>query len=211
MLLQTESLQLALDLVGVFVFALSGGLMAVSSGLDLFGVLVLAAVAGLGGGVLRDLLIGVVPPVGVSDWRPLVVCLLAGLLTFRWHRQAARLSRPVRVLDAAGLAAFSVSGALMALSVGAGATTAVLVGGITAVGGGVLRDLLVGRIPEVLRRELYALPALAGAALIVIADRVGILGGLVVWGAALAVFVLRMVAVVFDLHVPTALRAREDR
>lgn len=210
MLLQTESLQLALDLVGVFVFALSGGLVAVLSGLDLFGVLVLAAVAGLGGGVIRDLLIGAVPPVGVSDWRLLLACVVAGLLTFRFHPQISRISRPVRVLDAAGLAAFSISGALKALGVGTGPTTAILVGGITAVGGGVLRDLLVGRVPEVLRRELYAVPALLGAGLIVLAAHLHALNVFVVWCCVGVVFTTRMVAVVLDLNVPVALRSRED-
>ena len=212
------TLQLTLDLVGVFVFALSGGLVAVRRGLDLFGVLVLAWVAGLGGGILRDLLIGSVPPVGVSDVRMLGVAAVAGLLVFLGYARASELARTrpalhlrelncaVRVLDAAGLALFAVSGSLKALGLGMPAVTAILVGGVTAVGGGALRDLLAGQVPEVLQRELYAVPALLGSALVVGLDRWGWLTPVSTAGCVLLIFTVRMVAVVLDLHAPKPLR-----
>ena len=212
------TLRLALDLVGVFVFALSGALVAVRRGLDLFGVLVLAWVAGLGGGTLRDLLLGRTPPAGVSDGRLLTAALLAGLAVFvlygTWRDLAranpdvrwGRASFVVRVLDAVGLGVFAVSGALVALGSGAGGLTATIVGGVTAVGGGLLRDLLVGQVPEVLRRELYAIPALAGAGLVVLADGLGVLSPLVVAGCAALVTVVRVAAVALDLNAPRALR-----
>lgn len=112
MLTYDATLQLALDLVGVFVFALTGGLVAVKKRLDLFGVLVLAAAAALGGGVLRDLLIGDVPPVGLTDWRLLTAAVLAGLVTFVFHPGVERISQVVRVLDAAGPATFAIGGSL---------------------------------------------------------------------------------------------------
>src|SRR6478672_6614068 len=168
MLTLDTHLQLALDLVGVFAFALSGGLVAVKKRLDLFGVLVLAGAAALGGGVMRDVLIGALPPVGISDWRLLTSALVAGLVTFVYHPGVERISRFVRVLDAAGLAVFAIGGSLKALGAGMDPLTSVLVGS-TAVGGGMLRDLLAGQVPEVLRREMYALPALFGSALIVTA------------------------------------------
>jgi uncharacterized membrane protein YeiH len=202
-------LQLALDLVGVFAFALSGGLVAVKKRLDLFGVLVLSGAAALGGGVMRDVLIGELPPVGISDWRLLTSALVAGLVTFLYHPGVERISRFVRVLDAAGLAVFAVGGSLKALGAGMDPLTAVFVGGITAVGGGIVRDVLAGQVPEVLRREMYALPALLGSALIVTAHHVDAVSPLVIWGCVALVFAVRMVAVVLDVHAPKPLRTGE--
>ena len=200
-------LQLVLDLVGVFVFALSGALVAVRKGLDLFGILVLAAVAGLGGGLVRDVLLNTVP-VAVTDWRLLAAAAAGGLATFFFHPGIGRIARPVRVLDAAGLGAFAVAGALKALSFGIGPFGAVVVGTITAIGGGMLRDVLAREVPEVLQRELYAVPAILGATVVAVASATGHLDRAVVLGAAAMVFVLRLVAVVLDLNAPRALRSR---
>ncbi len=208
MILPDARLQLALDLVGVLVFAVSGGLVAVKKQLDLFGVLVLAVAAGLGGGVLRDLLIGAVPPVGVTDWRLLAACAAGGLLTFFWHPALGRISRVVRVLDAAGLGAFSVTGALTALAAGAPPLTGVIVGTLSAIGGGMLRDVLAREVPEVLQRELYAVPAALGATVVVVAHELGILGSGVALAAAVLVFGLRVGAVVLDLNAPRPLRTQ---
>lgn len=199
-------LQLALDLVGVFAFALSGGLVAVKKRLDLFGVLVLAGAAALGGGVMRDILIGALPPVGISDWRLLTSALVAGLVTFLYHPGVERISRFVRVLDAAGLAVFAIGGSLKALGAGMDPLTSVFVGGITAVGGGIVRDVLAGQVPEVLRREMYALPALLGSVLIVTAHHFDAINPFVIWGCVALVFGMRMVAVVLDVHAPKPLR-----
>lgn len=202
------SAQLALDLVGVFVFALSGGLVAVKKRFDLFGVLVLACAAALGGGIVRDLLIGAVPPDGISDWRLLAAAALGGLVTFLYHPGVERISRFVRLLDAAGLGAFAVAGSLKAVTThGVSPIAAVLVGVITAVGGGVIRDLLAGQVPEVLRRELYAVPAMLGAILVVVAAQLGSLQDWVLWGSAGLVFALRVLAVRLDLNAPTPLRS----
>jgi uncharacterized membrane protein YeiH len=202
------SAQLALDLVGVFVFALSGGLVAVKKRFDLFGVLVLACAAALGGGIMRDLLIGSVPPVGISDWRLLTAAALGGLVTFLFHPGVERVTRFVRVLDAAGLAAFAVAGSLKAVTTpGVAPVASVLVGVITAIGGGIVRDLLAGQVPEVLRRELYALPAMLGAVIVVVAAQVGSLQDWVLWASAGLVFAVRMVAVRLDLNAPTPLRS----
>ena len=221
MLTDTATLQLVLDVVGVFVFALSGALVAVRRGLDLFGVMVLAWVAGLGGGIIRDLFLGITPPVGVSDWRLLAAAVAAGLVVFllhgRWREVALRhpdarwrrVPHAIRLLDAAGLAVFAVSGALVALDAEAGALAATLIGGVTAIGGGLLRDILSGQVPEVLRRELYAVPALAGAALVVLLDHVGVLSSLTAWAAVALVFAIRVVAVGLDLNAPRALRSGE--
>lgn len=209
MLTLDTDLQLALDLVGVFVFALTGGLVAVKKRLDLFGVLVLAAAAALGGGVLRDLLIGDTPPVGISDWRLLGTAVLAGLVTFVFHPGVERISRVVRVLDAAGLATFAIGGSLKALGAGVSPLAAVLIGCITAVGGGMIRDVLAGQVPEVLRREMYALPALLGSTVLVAVHHADRMSVAAIWACVGLVFVIRMVAVVLDVHAPQPLRTGE--
>jgi uncharacterized membrane protein YeiH len=159
-----------LDLLGILVFAISGGLVGVRKGLDVFGVLVLAGATGLGGGFVRDVLIDATPPAALADWRYLVVPVAAGLLTFFWHPVIGRQERLVGVFDAFGLALFCVTGALKALAYGLGPLPAALMGMVTAIGGGMLRDLLAGRVPVVFRGELYATPALAGAAVAVLLD-----------------------------------------
>ena len=162
-----ETLVLALDLVGTFVFALSGGMRGVRHRLDVFGVFVLSFAAGNAGGITRDLLIGAVPPAAIADWRYIGVSLLAGLATFLGHSTVRRWKSSVLVFDAAGLGLFAVSGALKALAFGLNPVAAVLLGMLTGIGGGMLRDVLVAEIPTVLRAELYAVAALAGAAVVV--------------------------------------------
>jgi uncharacterized membrane protein YeiH len=168
-----------LDLAGIFVFAISGALVAVRKELDVFGVLVLAGTTGLGGGFLRDVLIGATPPAALADWRYLLVPVVAGLLTFWFHSVLGRMERQVSVFDAFGLALFCVTGAIKALEFGLGPVPAALMGMVTGIGGGMARDLLAGRVPAVFRGELYATPALAGAAITVVGDGLGLPIGLV--------------------------------
>lgn len=161
-------LLLVLDLLGIAVFAVSGGLVAVRQRLDIVGVLVLATVTGLGGGWVRDVLIGVAPPTSLGDWRYLAVPVVAGLVVFWFHPAVERTARLVEVFDAFGLGLFCVAGALKAADHGLGPLPAALLGVVTGVGGGMLRDLLAGRVPIVLSSgELYAIPAMAGAAVAV--------------------------------------------
>lgn len=169
--LESEPLLVVLDLLGICVFAISGALVAVRKNLDVFGVLVLAGTTGLGGGFLRDVLIGATPPAALEDWRYLVVPVVAGLVTFWYHPAVGRMERQVGVLDAFGLALFCVTGALKALEYDLGPLPAALMGMVTGIGGGMARDVLTGRVPAVFRGELYATPALAGALIAVGADR----------------------------------------
>ena len=166
----TSTLLLVLDLSGIFVFAISGALVAVRKQLDVFGVLVLAGTTGLGGGFLRDVLIDATPPAALADWRYLLVPVAAGLITFVFHPLVGRLDRVLIVFDAAGLGLFCVTGALKALDFGLGPVPAALMGMVTGVGGGIARDLLAGRVPVVFSSELYATPALIGAAWAVLAS-----------------------------------------
>ncbi|MCD4527330.1 trimeric intracellular cation channel family protein [Nocardioides sp. cx-173] len=157
----------SIDLVGIFVFAISGALVGVRKELDVFGVLVLAGTTGLGGGFLRDVLINAAPPAALADWRYLMVPVAAGLLTFAYHPLIGRMENMINVFDAFGLALFCVTGATKALEYGLGPVPAALMGMLTGIGGGMMRDVLAGRVPVVFRAELYATPALAGAAIAV--------------------------------------------
>lgn len=162
-----NTLLVAFDLGGTFVFALSGAMAGVKHRLDLFGVLVLSFAAGNAGGITRDLIIGAIPPAAIRDWRYVAVSILAGFITFYWYRTINRLSSPVLVFDAAGLALFAVAGATKALAFHAGPVAATLLGMLTGIGGGMVRDVLVREIPTVLRTELYAVAALVGALAVV--------------------------------------------
>lgn len=160
-----------LDLIGIFVFAVTGALVAVRKNLDLFAALVLAGVTGLGGGFVRDVLVGATPPAALADWRYLLVPAAAGLLTFAFHPTIDRLERVVTLFDAFGLALFCVTGALKAVDYGLGPLPAALLGMVTGIGGGILRDVLAGRVPVIFEGVLYATPAFAGAAVAVALDR----------------------------------------
>jgi uncharacterized membrane protein YeiH len=162
-----KTLVLTLDLLGTFVFALSGAVAGVRRRLDLFGILVLSFVAANSGGIVRDLLIGATPPAAIADWRYLAVSLLAGVLIFFWYPSIKRLRSPVLIFDAAGLALFCVAGAQKALVFGLEPVMAALLGMLTGVGGGVARDVLLSEIPAVLRSDVYAVAALAGAGVVV--------------------------------------------
>lgn len=194
---------LVLDLLGTFAFALNGSLTAVRAArLDIVGVVTLGMITALGGGIIRDVLLGALPPATFSDWRYLVVAAVGGLVAFALSRQLERLATPITVFDALGLSLFAVTGADRALGFGAGVGQAILLGTITAVGGGTLRDVLVRRVPSVLRSELYAIPALLGAAVVVLAERVGV--GSPSWAivGAVACFLVRMLGVGLHLNAP---------
>lgn len=197
------TLLLVLNLAGTFVFGLSGGLAGVQKRLDMFGVVVLAVVVGLAGGITRDLLIGVAPET-IRDWRYLAVAVGAGLVTLIAHPALRGLERPILVLDAAGLALFCVTGASTALDHRVGAVEAVVLGAITGIGGGVLRDVLLGEIPVVLRTGLYAIPALVGGAIVVGASRGGTHSLAFPLVGAAVCFVIRLAGLHFDLNVPQA-------
>ena len=193
-----------LDLVGIFVFAITGALVGVRKELVVFAVLVLAGVAGLGGGFLRDVLIGAVPPAALADWRYLLVPAVAGLVTFFFHPSLDRKERAINVLDAAGLALFCVTGALKAVEYGLGPIPAALMGMLTGIGGGMLRDVLTGRVPLVFRGELYATPALVGAFVAVVGHDLGLRTAVVAVPAALVCFVWRVVAMRRGWNAPRA-------
>ncbi|HWR52401.1 MAG TPA: trimeric intracellular cation channel family protein [Bryobacteraceae bacterium] len=198
-----STLVVAFDLGGTFVFALSGAAAGVKHRLDLFGVLVLAFAAGNSGGITRDVLIGAVPPAAISDWRYIAVSILAGLVTFYWYGIINRLRSPVLVFDAAGLALFAVSGAGKALAFHADPLAATLLGTLTGIGGGIVRDVLVSEIPTVLRTELYAVAALIGAAVVVTGRMLHLQSAVAAPAGAVLCFGLRLMAIRRGWQLPT--------
>lgn len=182
------------DFVGIFVFAISGALVGVRKDLDVFGVVVLAGTTGLGGGFLRDVLIGATPPAALADWRYLTVPVAAGLATAIFHPTFGRVERVINVFDACGLSVFCVAGALKAVDYGLGPIPASLMGMVTGIGGGMIRDILAGRVPIIFRGELYATPALAGGAVAVIGVREGLPNVPVAIAGALVCLIWRLLA-----------------
>jgi uncharacterized membrane protein YeiH len=160
-----------LDLAGTFAFALSGALLGARKRMDVFGVVVLAIAAGIGGGIVRDLLIGATPPAAITHWAYLATAAGAGLVGFAAPRAVARARKAVLVFDAAGLGLFAVAGTAKALDHGVPAVGAVVIGVVTAVGGGVARDLLAGDVPVILHSEIYATPAAAAAVIVAVVSR----------------------------------------
>ena len=197
------TLLLVLSLIGVFVFGLSGGMAGVRAQLDLFGAMMLAVVVGIAGGTIRDLLIGI-PPATFRDWRYLAVAGGAGLIAPFAHPAIERLRNWIDVLDAAGLGLFCVVGADTALAHHLGFADCVILGAVTGIGGGMLRDVLVREIPTILRGGFYAIPALCGALIVVIAYRAGDHSIAAPIGGAVVCFLMRIAGMRYGLGLPSA-------
>lgn len=194
---------LVADLAGTVVFAMEGANAAIGAGLDLLGVLVLSFIVALGGGVVRDLLIGAKPPSAIQDWRYPLLAFVAGLATFLLHRQAAMVPASlITTLDAAGLALFAVAGAEKALDFHIHPFSAVLMGAITGCGGGVLRDMLLAHVPMVLVANVYASAAIVGATVVIVTRRLGCPSALAATLGGVMCFALRMAAVYFHWQLP---------
>ncbi|WP_407561366.1 trimeric intracellular cation channel family protein [Streptomyces sp. 184] len=206
----TPSLQHWLDLAGIFVFGISGALLAVRKNFDVVGIAVLALATGLGGGLLRDLVIGAVPPAAFTEPGYLLTPLVAALLVVFLHPEVERITSAVMVFDAAGLGLFCVTGTLKAYEYGLGLTSAAVLGLTSAAGGGVVRDLLAGEVPSLLRwdREMYAVPALVGAAATALLIRFDQVGPASATAAAALAFVLRLLALRFRWRAPRAWQRR---
>ncbi len=191
-----------LDLAGIFVFAISGAAAARQRDLDLFGIVALAFVTACGGGIVRDLCLGALPPIGLADWRYLAIATLGALATIGAYGWVRRLRYPVLLFDALGMAMFAVAGTQKALGMGRNAETAILLGMFTAVGGGILRDMLLGRVAVVLEREIYASAALLGTLLVVLADHFHWGAAWATWPGLLACFGLRYLSLRFSWNMP---------
>jgi len=196
----------ALDLVGIFVFALSGAVLGTQRKMDIFGVLVLAFATAASGGILRDLLLGAVPPEAIANWYALAISVAAGLLAFSFQRPIARFQTPVLILDAAGLGVFAVAGTYKALDHGLSPPMAAVLGMLSGIGGGMVRDVLTARVPIVLRAEIYALAALAAALTVVGGNWIGLSPAIVSLPAIALCLALRLLAISRGWKLPVAKR-----
>ena len=201
-MIKLHSLYTFIDLAGTFAFAVSGAVAAKDKGLDVFGILVVAFTVACGGGIIRDLCIGAIPPAGLSDWRYLAVAMIAAIITMSLDSMSKWLKHPVLLFDALGLSLFAVSGAQKALGFGHNYEVAILLGMITAIGGGVMRDILLNRIPVILEKEIYASAALVGAGIVVIGAYFGWPGDWVFPAGILVCFTLRLLALYYHWELP---------
>ncbi|MER5179974.1 trimeric intracellular cation channel family protein [Streptomyces sp. NPDC002896] len=206
----TPSVQHALDLAGIFVFAISGALLAVRKNFDVFGIAVLAEVTALGGGLLRDLIIGAVPPAAFTDLGYFVMPMVAAALVFFLHPEVERIQTGVNVFDAAGLGLFCVTGTTKAYEYGLGLTASAALGLATAVGGGVLRDIIANEVPSLVRwdRDLYAVPAMVGATMVALCIKFDAVSAVTSGIAVVTAFVLRLLAMRYHWRAPRAWNRR---
>lgn len=193
-----------LDLIGTFVFALSGGVRAVENRMDPFGVVFLSFVAAVTGGIMRDVLIGALPPVAMQSEAYVILAIIAGTTCFYAYEQIIKLARPVAVFDAIGLGLFCVVGASKALESGLSPIMAALLGMLSAIGGGMAADILTARQPMVLQKEIYALAALAGASAYTLGTQFGLADFYLAPLSALLATSLRLIAMNKDWHLPRA-------
>src|ERR1700720_1898602 len=207
--MRTDTFHVVLDLAGTFVFALSGAAAGVKYKLDIFGVLVLSFVAANAGGIARDVMIGATPVAALSDWRYVAVSLAAGLLTFYCYPLIDRLSGSVLIFDAAGLALFAVTGTTKALAYHLNPVAAALLGMLTGIGGGAMRDILIAEVPVVLRADFYAVAALSGAAVAVIGQVLHVSSAVAMTVGALVCFGLRFMAIRYCWSLPVEVGGRQ--
>lgn len=191
-----------LDLLGTFAFGISGAVAARQQRLDLFGIATITFIVACGGGIVRDLCLGTLPPAGLANWRYLAVSLLAASWVMWAYPTVRRMKSPVQLFDAIGLGLFAVAGAKKALAAHAGAEVAIVLGMVSAVGGGVLRDVLLSRVPSILQREIYASAALVGASVEVALSHVGASSPWSPWLAAGSCIVLRLASLRFGWRLP---------
>ena len=203
--INADHLLFAADIAGTLVFAVEGAMAAVNGDLDLIGIMVLAFCTALGGGIVRDILLGALPPASLRDWRYPTIVLTVAVLVFFLHALVGRIpEQAIQTLDAAGLAIFAIAGTQKALLYKMDPLVAALLGTITGVGGGTIRDVLLAQVPKVLQFEIYASAALLGSALMIVATRVRFPEK---WAAALGgvvCFVLRVVSVWRHWNLPHA-------
>ncbi|MGC9271213.1 trimeric intracellular cation channel family protein [Acidiphilium sp.] len=210
-MIKIETFMHILDLGGTFVFAISGAVAAINRRLDIFGILVLSFVTGNFGGITRDLLIGAFPPAALTNGKYLLVSIVAGLITFFWYAGVDRLRSPVLWFDAVGLSFFAVAGAQKAIEFGLSPVMSALLGMLTGVGGGMTRDVLLTEIPQVLRSDLYAVAALAGASIVVIGHMLGLPYGVSAVAGGVFCFALRFMAIRYGWHLPVAQLSAQGR
>jgi uncharacterized membrane protein YeiH len=191
------------DGLGLAAFAATGALAAGRKRMDITGFALLAVVTGVGGGTLRDLLLGVTPVGWVTNPVPVLICLVIAVVTFAAYRPLQALQKPLIWIDAIGLAVFAATGTLAAIGAGASPVIACAMGVITATFGGILRDVLSAEVPLILKREIYVTAALLGAAATAFAASVGLSGGAALAAGTALAFLLRAAAITRGWSLPS--------
>lgn len=199
----TELLFTIFDLAGTFVFALSGALAARERKLDIFGLITVAFLTACGGGIIRDVCIGYTPPVGISEWPYLALTICASFVSIGFHKLIQHLKYPVLLFDAIGLSMFAVAGAQKSIFMGHNYEVAILLGVLSAIGGGIIRDLLLGKIPVVLRKEVYGSAALLGTFAVVISHYLNIGSQLGAWFGITLCFITRYISIKRKWNLPS--------
>jgi uncharacterized membrane protein YeiH len=201
----TDRLLFAADIAGTLVFAVEGALAAANANLDLIGIMVLAFCTALGGGVVRDILLGALPPAALRDWRYPTVAFSGAALVFFLHPYVRAIPVPaLQVLDAAGLAMFAIAGTQKAMLHRMNPLVAVMLGTITGVGGGTIRDVLLNQIPNVLRFEVYATAALVGSICMIVAKRLRFPSNLAAGIGGITCFSIRVISLWRHWNLPRA-------
>lgn len=198
----TELLFSILDILGTFVFALSGAEAAKERELDLFGTIIIAFLTACGGGIIRDLCLGIHPPVGISHWPYLALTILATFAVAVCHRYITKLKYPVLLFDALGLSMFAVAGTQKSLFLGQNYEVALLLGVLSAVGGGIIRETLLGRIPVVLRKEVYGSAALIGSSIVILFHYFNLESSIGAWIGITTCFVIRYLSIKKKWNIP---------
>lgn len=190
------------DLLGTFAFAVSGALAAEQKRLDLFGLFTISYMTACGGGIVRDLCLGSLPPVGISDWRYLATSVFATVMAI-WARPIIdNLKHPVAIFDSLGLGFFAAFGAHKALVLSQNVEVAIILGAVTAVGGGVLRDLSLNRVPIIMQKEIYAMAALVGASIQVLGQLMEWKITATPWFAVSICLIIRLLALRYSWSLP---------
>ena len=205
-IVRPDRLLFAADIAGTLVFAVEGAMAAVNGNLDLIGIMTLAFCTALGGGIVRDTLLGALPPASLRDWRYPTIVLAAAVLVFFLHNEVRAIPvLYIQVLDAAGLAIFAIAGTEKALLHKMNPLVAVLLGTITGVGGGTIRDVLLNQVPTVLRFEVYASAAMLGSICMVALTKVRVPPTWAATAGGVLCFTLRVVSLLRHWNLPRAL------
>ena len=207
-----EQLLVSIDILGTLVFAISGALSAFDRKMDLFGIWIIAFVTALGGGTIRDLLIGSVPVGWMQNIDYLLVVLGGMVLALLFRRVVLRLHQTLLFFDAIGIGLFTIMGLQKTMSMGLSPVVGVMMGTVSAVFGGVIRDLLTSQVPHILRKEVYATACAAGACLYLLLSYLEVPQQWATVGSIVFITVLRLVAVwrKWQLTVPAALHTAEN-
>ncbi len=197
-----------IDLIGTFAFAISGALAAINRNLDIFGIFVVAFITACGGGVLRDICLGSFPPAGMINLQYFIVVALAVFLSAFFQKLLLRLTQPTLFFDAIGLGFFASFGVHKAYLFTENIEFSILMGVLTAVGGGILRDVLITSIPTVLTKEIYASAALIGAILQILGEKGLLNGATASWSAIIVCSSIRLLSLKFKWNLPAVKQIR---